>query len=178
MCRRFKMSDYLRAKGVDLKRSGKNLRCVCPLPHHQGEKDPSFFIGEKDGVELFYCFGCLSKGNVFTLLKIMEKRTTGDILRQLSRQTGVKLGMIDENSVQLEPQASDVLCSFCDEDVLMSRLTAYSQQFMKAHGCDEMVVGIVSDIYKYLDKKIEEGDKAAIEKALQKLKVVMYNYKS
>jgi DNA primase len=178
MCRRFKMSDYLRAKGYDLQRAGKYLRCACPLPEHPNERTPSFYIREKDGIELFKCFGCGRAGNVFTIIKTLEKRSTGQILRHLAKQTGVVLGGYDENAVQTEPQAADVLSSFCDEDASMMRLTAYAQQFMRAHGCDEVVVDIVSDVYKYLDQKIEEGDKAAIEKALERLKVVMYRYKS
>ena len=178
MCRRFKLSDYLRAKGFELRRSGKYLRCSCPLPDHPQDNTPSFYIREKDGVELFKCFGCGKAGNVYSLIKILEKKSTGQTLRLLSKQTGVVLGGFDENAIHLDPQPSDVLCSFCDEDALMMRLTAYAQQFMRAHNCDEAVMEVVNEIYKYLDQKIEEGDKAAIEKALDRLKVVMYKYKS
>lgn len=127
---------------------------------------------------MFKCFGCGRSGNLITLMKALEKRGSGQILRQLSKQTGVALGGYDENAVQIEPQASDVLASFCDEDASMMRFTAYAQQFMRAHNCDEAVVELVSDVYKYLDQKIEEGDKAAIDTALDRLKVVMYKYKS
>lgn len=178
MCRRFKLSDYLRARGFDLKRSGKYLRCSCPLPDHPNDNTPSFYIREKDGVELFKCFGCGRAGNVFSVLKILEKKSAGQVIRVLSRHTGVKVGAFDENAVHVDPQPSDVLCSFCDEDAMMLRLTAYAQQFMKAHDCDEAVVDLVNDVYKYLDLKIEEGDKAAIEKAFERLKIVMYKYKS
>jgi hypothetical protein len=178
MCRRFKLSDYLRAKGFDLKRAGKYLRCSCPYPDHPVDNTPSFYIREKDGIELFKCFGCGKAGNVFSLIKVLEKKNAGDTLRLLSKQTGVVLGVYDENSTRLDPQPSDVLCSFCDEDAMMMRLTAYTQEFMRTHNCDEVVVELVSDIYKYLDQKIEEGDKAAIQKALDRLMAVMRNYKS
>jgi len=178
MCRRFKLSDYLRAKGFELRRAGKYLRCSCPLPNHPVDNTPSFYIRDKDGVELYKCFGCGAAGNVYTMLKILEKKSAGQVINMLAKQTGVKVGSFDEMTLKVDPQPADVLCSFCDEDAMMMRLTAYAQQFMRAHNCDEAVVELVSDVYKYLDQRIEEGDKAAIEKALDRLKVVMYKYKS
>jgi predicted P-loop ATPase len=56
------LSAYLPARGVDLKKNGREWRACCPL---HAEKSPSFTVYQgRKGHQLFRCFGCDASGDV------------------------------------------------------------------------------------------------------------------
>lgn len=63
---------HLYTSRVRLKREGKEMLGLCPLPDHK-EKTPSFRIYERDGVLLWKCFGCSGSGNIFQLLEKLDR---------------------------------------------------------------------------------------------------------
>lgn len=83
ICRVVRITDYLETKGVNLIKSGKRTRCLCPLPSHK-DTDPSFYITTLgDGTQLFKCFGCHEAGNIITLMSKMEDESKGKIVKKL-----------------------------------------------------------------------------------------------
>lgn len=67
------------------KRTGDNLLTLCPF---HDEKNPSFSIaleGEKKG--LWRCFSCGEKGNLFSLVKRLGKKSNAETLEELGVET-------------------------------------------------------------------------------------------
>ena len=72
---------------VELKRAGTgSWKGLCPF---HAEKSPSFHVNEQR--QYFYCFGCGTKGDVFTFLQQVEQQSFVEVLRELASQAGVEL---------------------------------------------------------------------------------------
>ncbi len=71
---------------VDLKRSGKNWRGLCPF---HTEKTPSFYVYPESGN--YICFSCGEKGDAFSWLMKTEGLDFPEALEQLAARTGVTL---------------------------------------------------------------------------------------
>ena len=62
--------------------------CVALCPFHK-EKRPSLSINREKGV--FYCFGCMATGNMFTFVTQIENITKKEALEKLALKAGVTL---------------------------------------------------------------------------------------
>ena len=82
---RVDMLELVGAK-VQLKRSGKNWKGLCPF---HTEKTPSFYVYPESGN--YVCFSCGEKGDAFTWLQKTEGMDFPDALEQLAARTGVTL---------------------------------------------------------------------------------------
>ncbi len=71
---------------VQLKRSGKNWKGLCPF---HTEKTPSFYVYPESGN--YVCFSCGEKGDAFSWLKKQEGLDFPDALEHLAARTGVTL---------------------------------------------------------------------------------------
>jgi DNA primase len=75
------VSDY-----VPLRPAGSRLKGLCPF--HQ-EKTPSFSVDPD--LQLFYCFGCHTGGDVFKFVMLYEKVGFAESVEFLARRFGVPL---------------------------------------------------------------------------------------
>lgn len=82
---RVDMVDLVGAK-VQLKRSGKNFKGLCPF---HGEKTPSFYVYPESGN--YVCFSCGEKGDAFSWLQKTEGLDFPDALERLANLTNVTL---------------------------------------------------------------------------------------
>jgi DNA primase len=71
---------------VSLKKIGSNYRGLCPF---HNEKTPSFFVS--DDRKYFNCFGCGTRGDVFTFLMKRENVSFKEAARLLAKRTGIYL---------------------------------------------------------------------------------------
>jgi DNA primase len=69
---------------VALRRSGATWKGLCPF---HGEKTPSFHVNGDKG--FFHCFGCGAKGDVFEFVKLYDKVTFPDAVRQVAARAGI-----------------------------------------------------------------------------------------
>ena len=65
------MADFLSTEiGCNLIWNEPNVSAsvICPMPHHEGEKKPSFRLSfvEDAGIWIFQCFGCNAHGNIIS----------------------------------------------------------------------------------------------------------------
>lgn len=72
------------SKYVQLKKTGKNLKGLCPF--HQ-EKTPSFVVNPD--LKRYHCFGCGKKGDIFTFLMEIEKISFVEAVRNIARDVGI-----------------------------------------------------------------------------------------
>lgn len=75
------VSDY-----VSLKKTGKNHKGLCPF---HSEKTPSFMVNQEK--QIFYCFGCGEKGNVFTFLMKVGHFSFPEAVESLAKRFGVRI---------------------------------------------------------------------------------------
>ncbi|MPW74535.1 DNA primase [Moraxella catarrhalis] len=73
-------------KHTTLKAAGREYKGCCPF---HGEKTPSFYVNPE--TNLYYCFGCHTKGNPITFLKEFERMSFIESVKFLSEQTGIEL---------------------------------------------------------------------------------------
>jgi len=71
---------------IELKKAGRNFKAICPF---HGEKTPSFMVSPE--LQIFKCFGCDAKGDVFSFLEQYEGMEFGEALKYLADRAGVKL---------------------------------------------------------------------------------------
>ena len=71
---------------VDLKRSGKSYRGLCPF--HQ-EKTPSFYVDPDKGV--YHCFGCGASGNIFRFVMDIEGLSFREAVIKLAQEHGIEI---------------------------------------------------------------------------------------
>jgi hypothetical protein len=67
--------------GIKLKKSGSHFKGLCPF--HQ-EKTPSFMVYPQEN--RYYCFGCQSNGDIFSLVMQMENLTFREAVARVSAQ--------------------------------------------------------------------------------------------
>ena len=104
------IAKYLRDHGVELLKSGTELKCKCPLPGHN-DKTPSFFVNEKDNV--FYCHGCHTRGSIIDLVVALDCCTVGDAIRKLDEYIGGTATLpsikVDNQQEEAEPNEKPTL---------------------------------------------------------------------
>lgn len=71
---------------VTLKKAGRNFLGLCPF---HNEKTPSFTVNRER--QMFYCFGCGEKGDVFAFLMRLNNASFPETLTLLARRAGVVL---------------------------------------------------------------------------------------
>ncbi|MEO8581443.1 MAG: DNA primase [Patescibacteria group bacterium] len=71
---------------ISLSRAGRNMKALCPF---HSEKSPSFFVSPD--IQVFRCFGCGERGDVFTFLEKYEGMTFAEALEMLAERAGIKL---------------------------------------------------------------------------------------
>ncbi len=83
---------------VALRRSGATWKGLCPF---HGEKTPSFHVNGDKG--FFHCFGCGAKGDVFEFVKLHDKITFPEAVRQVAARAGVPVPEPDDG--QQDPES-------------------------------------------------------------------------
>jgi len=78
---------------VNLKRSGRTLKALCPF---HTEKTPSFIVNED--LQKWHCYGCGEHGDIFSFLMKMENMTFSEAVQDLAKKAGV--------DIQLSPAES------------------------------------------------------------------------
>src|SRR5258708_4434614 len=91
---------------VKLEKSGANFKARCPF---HNEKTPSFFVSSDRGS--FYCFGCQSKGDIFTFVQEFEGLDFKGALKVLADRAGVPL----QNFQGDEKNQNDTLFSLMEQ---------------------------------------------------------------
>ncbi len=71
---------------VDLKKSGKNLKALCPF---HNENTPSFTVNPSD--QFFYCFGCKEGGNVIQFLMEIDGIGFVEAVERLANRADVQI---------------------------------------------------------------------------------------
>ncbi|MEK6554521.1 MAG: DNA primase, partial [Bdellovibrionota bacterium] len=71
-----------------LKRTGSGYMGCCPLPGHN-EKSPSFSVSEAK--QVYHCFGCQRKGNIFTALQELKNYSFPEAIEYLADRANISI---------------------------------------------------------------------------------------
>lgn len=175
ICRKIKITDYLKNRGVEVLKSGNRERCKCPLGTHR-DSDPSCYIRmNPDGSQMFKCFGCGVAGNIITIMAAMENSKKGVIIKSLAGKVGVSLSAFDEKAAKIEPLLNETDELFCDEHELVQDIAQFAVKFMQENCCQD-VVNKVSRLYEMVDELAELGDTHGVKRVYVQLKKLMKFY--
>ncbi len=89
---------------VQLKKSGKNFKGVCPF--HQ-EKTPSFMVSPDR--DIFHCFGCATGGNQYHFLMKIDSLSFPEAVERLAEKAGVQLKFSKGESPSISGKAREDL---------------------------------------------------------------------
>jgi DNA primase len=120
---------------IKLEKTGANYRALCPF---HSEKKPSFFVSPTR--QIWSCFGCGSKGDIFAFVKEIEGVEFGDALRILAKRAGVELKRQDPQLQTARKRIYDVceLATRFFEKQLHSSLTGKkAKEYLLGRGLSE-----------------------------------------
>lgn len=117
-----KITDYLMSKGIQWSsHDGDRYRYRCPLPGHNKDHTPSFFVYDKPDRQDFYCYGCKHAGSIIQLVSAYEQISIKDTVKRLSAGLNINIDdVIDSlireiiltiNSEEKQDKAESILAS-------------------------------------------------------------------
>jgi len=82
---------------IELKRSGRNLKALCPF---HGERTPSFHVFPDR--RRFKCFGCEAGGDAISFVMKQDGKSFVDAAKELAAAAGVRLDDAGDDRLQRE----------------------------------------------------------------------------
>lgn len=99
---RVDMIALVQRHGVDLKKSGRSYKGLCPF---HGEKSPSFYVWPDE--KRFKCFGCQAGGDAISFIQRLMGKTFLDTVRDLAKELGVDIEAAVDPGMQEKQQVKD-----------------------------------------------------------------------
>ena len=149
---------------VKLQKKGSSYFGLCPF---HNEKSPSFSVSRQK--QMYYCFGCVAGGNVFTFIMEYENFTFVEALKMLAERAGVELPEMEYSKEAKEK--ADLRATLLEINKLAAKYF-YAQlksqsgsvgyQYLKKRGLSEETITAFGlgysnkysdDLYRYLKTK-------------------------
>lgn len=117
-------------------RRRKSQKIVCPF--HADERPSMGFIQNKDGSEIFHCFGCGAKGDVVKMHQMIEKEyhnrsiTREQSLRELSEMFGYPYEKLELDRKKEETKKIENVHSFYTKPEKPMTVQKFEKEFSKA----------------------------------------------
>jgi hypothetical protein len=123
-----RIEELIARLGIEMKVHGEELRGICPIPVHRGDKKTlSFYINPSK--QVFNCFGCKAGGNivkfaqVFNGLAEFQRREAALwIIETMGEGEAVEDEVVDQPAV--EPLA--------DDEAMLIALTLAGEEMIRA----------------------------------------------
>lgn len=149
---------------VDLKRSGKNFKGLCPF---HSEKTPSFNVSPD--LQIFKCFGCGVGGNVFHFIQKIENLSFIEAVKRVADEVGVVITqnkgarMKDEEWARRKAalDLAQKVCSLYEKALLQnwSALKDYlGKRGLKRDDLKKFRIGFAPGTGKYLLKHLTDEE--------------------
>ncbi len=120
---------------IKLQKTGVNYRAICPF---HSEKKPSFFVSPSR--QLYTCFGCGRKGDIFTFVQEIEGVEFGDALRILAQRAGVTLKRQNPKIQTARKElyeACELATKFFEKQLATGRLGQKAKAYLLKRGIKE-----------------------------------------
>jgi DNA primase len=125
---------------IDLKRSGRNFKALCPF---HPEKTPSFMVSPDK--QIYHCFGCGKGGNVFSFLMEYEGVGFVEAVRKLGKDLGIEVDRYlgkGEQREKLEPhyRALEFAIDFYSRMLESGEGSARAREYLIKREIDEEMI--------------------------------------
>ncbi|MBU3964350.1 DNA primase [Patescibacteria group bacterium] len=145
---------------IKLEKTGANHRALCPF---HSEKKPSFFVSPTR--QIWSCFGCGAKGDVFAFVKEIEGVEFGDALRILAKRAGVELKRQDPQIQTARKRIYDICeiaTKFFEKQLHSSSTGKEAKEYLLKRGLNEESitkwrVGFAPDSWDSLMKFLQQN---------------------
>lgn len=104
---------------TQLKPAGGGLMGRCPFPDHP-EKTPSFSVSESK--QVYHCFGCHKKGNIFTFLQTYNGMSFRDCIEYLAGRANIAMPVMN-------PEEATKQDALNQKKKLLGRVNALAAQY-------------------------------------------------
>jgi hypothetical protein len=128
-----RLEEFVARLGIEMVAHGEELRGMCPIPAHKGEKKTrSFYV--KPSEQVFHCFGCKAGGNIVKfaqayngMAQFEAKKAALWIVETMAERDAAKDEVIDIDLTRpqsvLEPGSDDdealfLALSFAGEEII------------------------------------------------------------
>jgi len=148
---------------VSLKKAGRNFLGLCPF---HNEKTPSFTVNREK--QMFYCFGCGEKGDIFAFLMRLNNATFPEALKLLADRAGVALpaspflrgGKHSPNAREQIIQINHIAAAYFTANLLShggkAALCYLKERGLKESTIKEFGLGYASDGWRHLKSHLEQ----------------------
>lgn len=176
--------EYLKTKGFyPSKQSVNKYSYKCPLPDHQNDIMPSFFVYDKGDRQDFHCFGCKKSGNIINLHHLMENISIKNSIKYLSQGLNIKIDDVINHIVN-EINSSLNKEDFTINDDLwhyMMSLSCMTYDFLYKVNKHEEYFKKCEKMYEHVDSMARTNDIKSIEEVKEKIpdmlqhEIIKYN---
>ncbi|PIS34834.1 MAG: DNA primase [Parcubacteria group bacterium CG08_land_8_20_14_0_20_43_9] len=144
---------------IKLEKTGINYRALCPF---HSEKKPSFFVSPTR--QIWSCFGCGLKGDIFAFVKEIEGVEFGDALRILAKRAGVELRSQDPKVQTARKRIYDICelaTKFFEKQLHLSSTGGKAKEYLLKRGLNKESImkwriGFAPDLWDSLMKFLQE----------------------
>ena len=163
--RRLKISDYLSERGINpiKNQDGKNAYC-CPLPGHEQDHTPSFFIYDKGDHEDFWCYGCKRGGGLVSFVAEFERISFKDAISKLGN--GLNIDVSDIMDRVIEDVKKATLGNIEDHQSVLQTamyISSISHDYFLKVGKRPEEVALFEKVFKICDNLMKSRDRRALE---------------
>ncbi len=135
---RVDMIALVQRHGVDLKKSGRSYKGLCPF---HGEKSPSFYVWPDE--KRFKCFGCQAGGDAISFVQRLMGKTFLDTVRDLAKELGVDIegavdpGMLEKQQVK---DATDYAATHFAERLWDPVIGRHARDYLHSRGLTDDLI--------------------------------------
>ncbi len=124
--------------GVELKKSGRSYKGLCPF--HQ-EKSPSFYVFPEG--KRFKCFGCQAGGDAISFEQRLLGKTFLDTVRDLAKEIGIDLEASVDPAMREKAQlkeATDFAATRFQQHLWDTAVGHHAREYLRSRGLTEDVM--------------------------------------
>ena len=140
---------------IDLEKAGASFKAKCPF---HNERTPSFFVSPERGT--FYCFGCGTKGDIFSFVEDFERVDFVGALKMLAERAGVVIEKFEreENKNERLYEAMEEATRFFQENLKAEKdaLSYLQRRHLKIEMVRDWRLGFARAEWRSLKEHLKE----------------------
>lgn len=163
--RRLKISDYLSERGIHAAKiqDGKRAYC-CPLPGHENDNTPSFFVYDKGDHEDYWCWGCKRGGGLISFVSEFESISFKDAISKLGY--GLNIDVSDIMDKVLEQTKKAAKGEVTDHQSVLQTvmyISSISHDYFLKVGKKPEEIALFEKVFRICDDLMKVRDRKALE---------------
>ena len=128
-----KLEDLFARLGIAVEAHGEELRGICPIPAHKGDKKSrSFYINPSE--QVFHCFGCKAGGNIVKFAQAYNGMAQFEAKKAALWivETMAECDATEESAADREQETMVAEQGSGEDDALLNALTLAGEEIIRA----------------------------------------------